>query len=41
MERPNILEIKIDTQEEILRPMTDEEYAQHLIDAVSTEATND
>ncbi len=32
MTRPNVQEINVTTQEEIIREMNDAEYAQHLID---------
>lgn len=35
MSRPTVMEIKIDTNEEIIREMNDEEYAQHLIDVAN------
>lgn len=35
MKRPNILEINVNTKEETIREMNDEEYAQYLIDVKS------
>lgn len=32
MTRPTILEFNAETQEEVIRELNDEEYAQHLID---------
>ena len=37
MTRPNVHIIDIETQEEIVREMNDEEYAQHLIDSAEAE----
>jgi hypothetical protein len=45
MTKPNVQEFNVTTQEEIIREMTDSEYAQHLIDIAASEAeqepTND
>jgi hypothetical protein len=47
MTRPNVMEVKVDTGETIIREMNDEEYAQHLIDVAAEvernaeEPTND
>lgn len=37
MNRPNIKFFNVETQEEIIREMNDEEYAQHLIDKEAAE----
>jgi len=36
MTRPNVVIINCQTQEEIVREMNDEEYAQHLLDLEKT-----
>lgn len=38
MTRPNVMEVKVNTGETIIREMNDEEYAQYLVDL---EAAND
>jgi hypothetical protein len=38
MTRPNVQEINVTTQEEIIREMNDAEYEQHLIDKAAWEA---
>jgi hypothetical protein len=39
MTRPNVQEFNVTTQEEIIREMNDEEYAQYLIDTAPEEET--
>jgi transposase len=38
MSRPTVYIFSVETQEEIIREMNDEEYAQHLVDKAAWEA---
>lgn len=39
MTRPNVMEVKVDTGESIIREMNDAEYEQHLLDIANAEVT--
>ena len=39
MTRPNVMEVKVDTGESIIREMNDAEYEQYLLDIANAEVT--